>query len=137
MLSQTQLRPYVGIGVLIYNPVGRLLLGKRTNALGANTWAPPGGHLEFGESIEACAIRETFEETGLTISTPHFVGLTNDIYREENQHYVSLFMEVRMKDACEPLIREPQKTIAWEWFEPSHWPAPLFKPLATFLGERS
>ncbi|MFK7855910.1 MAG: NUDIX hydrolase [Granulosicoccus sp.] len=31
-------------------------------------WALPGGLLESGESISDCAIRETAEETGITIN---------------------------------------------------------------------
>ena len=44
-----------------------LLLGQRNMTHGSQTWGPPGGHLEFGESFEECAIREVKEETGLTV----------------------------------------------------------------------
>jgi 8-oxo-dGTP diphosphatase len=59
-------RPYIGVAVIVVRE-GRVLLGKRKNAHGAGTWQFPGGHLEYGESIESCARRELFEETGLTI----------------------------------------------------------------------
>lgn len=42
-------RPKVGVGVLIVDG-NKILLGKRKNAHGDGCWAPPGGHLEFGES---------------------------------------------------------------------------------------
>lgn len=42
-----------------------MLLGKRAGSHGDGTWAPAGGHLEFGESIEACARREVRQATGL------------------------------------------------------------------------
>jgi 8-oxo-dGTP diphosphatase len=60
-------RPLVGIGVLIFNHKNEVLLGNRINSHGSQTWAPPGGHLELGESFEICSIRETKEETGLDI----------------------------------------------------------------------
>jgi 8-oxo-dGTP diphosphatase len=39
--------PKVDIGVLIFKNQKYLLFGLRKNAHGANTWAPPGGHLKF------------------------------------------------------------------------------------------
>ena len=56
----------VGVGVLVLRD-GRVLLGLRRGAHGAGTWALPGGHLEFNETVAACATRETLEETGLQL----------------------------------------------------------------------
>ena len=42
--------PRVGVGVIVQRD-GRILLGKRLGAHGEGTWALPGGHLEFGESV--------------------------------------------------------------------------------------
>ena len=47
---QDRKHPRVGIGVIALNNQGKILLGKRKNAHGDGDWAPPGGHLEFGES---------------------------------------------------------------------------------------
>ena len=58
------MRPKVGIGVLVFNDLNQLLLGRRTSAHGEGEFGPPGGHLEFGESFEDCAIREVKEEAG-------------------------------------------------------------------------
>jgi 8-oxo-dGTP diphosphatase len=45
---------------------GRLLLVQQERA-GRSDWGYVGGRLELGESIEECAIREAFEESGLRI----------------------------------------------------------------------
>lgn len=60
--------------LLVLDPEGRLLLFRfefRAGPLaGRIFWATPGGALEPGESFEAGAVRELFEETGLVIDHP-------------------------------------------------------------------
>jgi 8-oxo-dGTP pyrophosphatase MutT (NUDIX family) len=46
---------------------GRCLLAHSTNSRRVGSWMPPKGHLEFGESPEQAAIRETEEEIGWRI----------------------------------------------------------------------
>jgi len=52
-------------------------------------YAFPGGHVEFGESIVNCAIRETKEETGLDIFDPVLCGIKEFINPcAENSRYM-------------------------------------------------
>ena len=64
---------------------------------GPGTWALPGGHLEFGETFEACARREVLEETGLAVKhdSVRFLTATNDVMQPERKHYVTVFMGCR------------------------------------------
>jgi dCTP diphosphatase len=58
-----KVRPRIGVGVLVADAINRtLLLGKRSGSHGEGEWAPPGGHLEFGESVEQCAVRELYDK---------------------------------------------------------------------------
>lgn len=124
-----QRAPRVGVGVIVLHN-GLVLLGKRIGSHGAGTWAPPGGHLEFRESVEQCASREVLEETGLHIESVAPGPFTNDAFAPENKHYVTLFV-VATSTSGEPQLREPTKCSAWQWFRWSELPQPLFQPLAT------
>ncbi len=120
--------PRVGIGVLIFNNRD-LLLGQRLNGHGHLTWGPPGGHLEFGETFEACAIRETQEETGLIISSLKLFAVTNNIFEQEQKHYVSIFLKAEYPSNQTIQIMEQNKVISWQWFPIDSLPMPLFLPL--------
>jgi 8-oxo-dGTP diphosphatase len=122
-------KPRVGVGVIVLRQ-GLVLLGQRRGAHGAGTWALPGGHLEFGETVEHCAAREVREETGLEVDALLRGPYTSDVFAAEGRHYVTLFVLARCTHG-EAQVREPAKCAAWQWFRWSALPAPLFAPLAT------
>jgi len=124
--------PRVGVGVIVRRE-GRVLLGLRKGSHGAGTWALPGGHLEFGESVEACAARETEEETGLRLGPIRLGPFTNDVMHTEDKHYVTVFV-VAEAELGDVELREPHKCERWAWFAPSALPKPLFQPLQSLLA---
>ena len=117
----------VGVATIILRD-GKILLGERIGSHGANTWATPGGHLELGESIEECAKREAFEETGLVVDGIEKLTFTNDIFEKEAKHYVTLFV-LASCDSGEPQVTEPDKCKQWLWCELNNLPEPLFLSL--------
>ncbi|OKO91587.1 Nudix hydrolase 1 [Penicillium subrubescens] len=97
--------PRIGVGVFVMNAEGKFVLGKRKGSHGANTWALPGGHLEFGESFETCSEREILEETGLQIRDIRFLTATNSVFEAEGKHYVTIFMAaVLSNDSDQPEV---------------------------------
>jgi 8-oxo-dGTP diphosphatase len=126
-------RPKVGVGVVVIKE-GEMLLGKRKNAHGEGTWSFPGGHLEYKESWEDCAIRETLEETGLSINNVRFGTVTNDIFHEEQKHYVTIIMlsDYESGDLC---LMEPDKCEKWEWFTWDKLPDALFVSIENLLKD--
>ncbi len=84
--------PRVGVASLILRG-GRVLLVQRKHSHGAGSWSTPGGHLEHGETPEACAIRETREEVGLEVTAVRFLAVTNDIFDTEGKHYITIWMQ--------------------------------------------
>jgi 8-oxo-dGTP diphosphatase len=127
------LRPKVGVGVLIFNDRNQILLGQRLSIHGNGDYGPPGGHLEFLESFEECAIREVQEEVGIIISNPQFLTATNDIFLEEEKHYVSIFMQASISNNQKVINMEPAKVSKWEWFDFDDLPKDLFLPLKNHL----
>ena len=126
-------RPLIGVAVIVIKD-DKVLLGKRKNAHGHGTWAFPGGHLEFNESIEDCARREVFEETGIRLKNVRYGPYTNDIFDREAKHYVTLFV-LADYDTGVPTVREPHKCEEWQWHR---WPPqvkPLFLPIVNLLKQ--
>ncbi len=119
-------RPKVGVGVIVikYN---KILLGKRKNAHGEGSWSFPGGHLEYGESWEECSRREVREEVGMEIKNIRFGTITNDIFENEQKHYITICM-ISDFDSGEVQLMEPNKCEEWKWFEWDKLPQPLFLP---------
>lgn len=117
-------RPGVGIGVCILKDE-KFLWGKRKNSHGAGSWSFPGGHLEYNETWQECAKRETLEETGIEIKNVRFAVVTNDIFPNEEKHYVTIFM-IADYSAGEVKVMEPEKCAEWKWFDWNNPPQPLF-----------
>lgn len=125
----------VGVGCWIFNPKGQILLGKRLSKHGTGTWAPPGGHLEFGETPEQCAVRELFEETGVKFEPTNFkfITYTNDIFPEK--HYITVHLRADNMN-IDPKVMEPNKCEKWEWFDMNKLPSPLFLSAQNLLKQR-
>ena len=118
--------PKVGVGVVIVNESGRILVGKRRGGH-APYYSIPGGHLELGESFESAAIREVKEETDLTIENPKVIAVTNNLetFSLEGIHYISIILVANAYTGILHLM-EPDKCVEWLWVDPNNLPIPHF-----------
>ena len=79
---------------------------KKNKDVNAGKWIDVGGHIEAGETPEECAIRETFEETGLTVRDLVFRGIV-DFYNDGDYDderifiYTSESFEWQLRDCNE------------------------------------
>lgn len=79
--------PRLTVDAIIRTASGIVLIKRSYEPLG---WALPGGFVDVGETVEAAAKREAFEETGLTISDIWLVGVYSDPKRDPRFHTVSV-----------------------------------------------
>jgi len=126
------MRPGVGVGVFVKRD-GKVLIQKRIGSHGEGTWSLPGGHLEYGETPEQTAIRETKEEVNVDIKNVKVVGITNDFMPDYEKHYITIFVEAEYGGG-DPSINEPNKTTDVRWCEIDNLPEPMFIPLKNFIS---
>ena len=64
---------------------------KKEHDLNRDKWIGVGGKFEEGESPEDCILRETREETGLTLTEYRYRGLVTFVSNEAPTEYMHLF----------------------------------------------
>ena len=122
--------PKVGVGVIVMKD-DKVLIGKRREKYGQGTWAFPGGGLEYGESFEDCAKRETVEEAGIEIDSVIFGAVINDVMKESGKHYVTVYMKANYPSGDpHPADGEFEE---WRWADWDNLPLPRFIPLENLL----
>ena len=80
--------PIVGVGAIVFDDAGRVLLVERGKPPGQGLWSVPGGKLEPRETLAQAVAREVREETGLVVEVG---GLACVIERfGDDYHFVLL-----------------------------------------------
>lgn len=80
--------PLLAVDAVILFQDGTVLI-KRDRPPFAGSYALPGGFVEVGETVEAAAVREAREETGLIIELLGLVGIYSNPARDPRGHVVS------------------------------------------------
>ena len=78
--------PLLTVDIIIECRGGIVLIERRNPPLG---WALPGGFVDYGESLEAAAIREAAEETSLEVRLVEQMHTYSDPGRDPRHHTVS------------------------------------------------
>ena len=98
---------------------GRILLMKRGLAPYAGTWAPPGGFVEAGESLEDAAIRETAEEVGIRLNYDQLLPNAIVSLPDMNQVYICF---LAILDQVVTPVPSPPEALDARWFSLEEFP---------------
>ena len=99
--------------IYIENARGEYLMLHRTkkeNDMNRDKWIGIGGKFEQGESPEECALRETLEETGLTLTDYRYRGIVTFVSDEWGTEYMHLFTATGYEGT---LIECDEGELAW------------------------
>ena len=83
-----------------------LLLKHDSIGQEGHLWAPPGGGVAFGESLDECLKKEFLEETNLVIEVGSYL-FTNE-YIGPKYHAIEVFFEVFLKSGALKLGSDPE-----------------------------
>jgi 8-oxo-dGTP pyrophosphatase MutT (NUDIX family) len=119
----------VGAAILIVDQEQRLLLMRRSDS---GCWGPPGGAVEPGERVEAAALRETLEETGLNIARMSLFGVFSGpelYYVYPNGDEVYNVTIVYLSHDFSGQVSLNHEHTEWRWFSPREIPAEISPPM--------
>lgn len=109
-------RPLVGAGAVVHRG-GNVLLVRRKNPPNEGRWSLPGGLVEVGESTQAAAAREVYEETGLEVSIEGLLDVQTDIHRDRRSrieyHFVLVDYSAHSSSGSPRINGESSE---WGWF---------------------
>ena len=90
----------------------RMLMMRRGRAPYAGSWAPPGGYVESGETLEAATIREVREETALMLSPEHLIPFGTLSVPAMNQVHCLFIARL---ERCLPISPHPPESLEARW----------------------
>ena len=90
--------PFPTVDIIIEMEQGKIVLIKRKNP--PFGWALPGGFVDYGESLDAAAVREAQEETSLTVELQCQLGAYSDPKRPQTAHHIRRICCKGLRSAC-------------------------------------
>ena len=105
----------------------RVLMIRRAIPPYVDRWAPPGGFIDHGESIDAAALREVKEETGIDVEAESLIPYSIISIPDINQ--ICFVCRSRVDDEIAPVLGDETADAQWfskdempfgEYFLPAH-----------------
>ena len=122
-LKVIEATPLVSIDLIVRNPQGHILMGKRKNQPAKGSWFVPGGRIRKGEDVNTALTRTGKEEleVKLTMDDVRFIGVFDHMYKENfaeaegiSTQYIVLAYECYMDLAYDTLPLKQHSS--WRYF---------------------
>ncbi len=120
------------VSAIVFDLDDRLLLVERATAPDVGRWALPGGRVEPGETLREAVVRETAEETSISVVPEASVGWVERI--DDDAHYVIVSFDAVTLDRVDPMAGGDAASVRWV----PRWEVsdlPLVEGLLDFLAE--
>jgi len=111
----------IGTAIIVINKQKKILLGKRVNCVMSGFYGLPGGKLDKGEKLLACAKRELQEETGFIAKKIKNLIVVKEWLEDQNHDFVH-FIFLCNKWTEKLKLMEPDKCESWKWFNVNEIP---------------
>ena len=117
--------PLVGVGALIHDEGGRVLLIRRKFEPNKGRWSLPGGLLETGESLEEGVLREVREELGIGVRLEGLIDVADEIIPDKDgrTRFHFILLDFLASPGDEKIVLNGESS-AYRWFEPEKVVAP-------------
>jgi len=86
--------PVVGVAAVVFDRVGRILLGRRKSSY-AGLWCIPCGYVEYDEDVYDAVVREFKEETNLDIRVTGILAVHSNFHNPE-AHSVGIWFKAEI-----------------------------------------
>lgn len=123
-----------GISAAIIVQDNRVLMVRRRVSEGELSWQFPAGAVESGESAEEAAVRETLEETGLTVEAVKLIG---DRVHPKSKRFMSYTAARIISGEAHVADADELDAVAWVTLAeiPDYVPYGLFEPVQDYLND--
>lgn len=129
----TSKMPGVGLGVMILNNEGKVLLILRNSDAKIadsdmrleGTWTLPAGKVKYGEKLTDAAIRKVKQEVGLDIVNPRIISISDDI--NEYAHFVTIGL-IAESYSGNINLGDTKEHVKYKFFDMDNTPSNLCEP---------